>query len=171
MQKLERALALAAVPVVWFALNATEAAAQQTFPKGEGTLLGRGKLAVKGCDKASGRSGTLYTVDATGTFVENPSNPIVGTLIPQGSSARVFAVSYDAANQAIIRAIMENAGSQFCASPYTLSSLQVAASFKLSKRGTRATVRQRASFSGSTATGQHPGAFKAKDSGAWFTTP
>jgi hypothetical protein len=163
----DRAIILGAIVLVLSIFAGTSASAQ-SFPKGQGDLFGRFAFKVKGCDKIRGDSGTTYIADAAGEFVETHATPIVGTLIPQGSSGRVFGVSYDAANTALIESIFADGATLLCGSPYTLGSLQVSASFKLNKRGTRATVRQRATFAGTTAFGSHAGSFKAKDTGAWF---
>ena len=138
----------------------------QTFPAGSGTLAGKASLSIKGCGKGSDRGATSYPLDGAGSFVEDGS--IAATAIPQGSSGRVFNLSYDAANLAIIRAIFEDVASEFCQSQFTISSFQASGSLKLNKRNTRAKVRQSATLTGTDGVGgSHTGRFKAKDSGAW----
>ena len=159
-----------ATALLMLALGAAKASAQ-TFPAGQGTLNARVKIAVQGCDKVKDSGPVTYTVDAAGVFVEDPLNPIVGSLVPQGSSGRVFSVTFDTTNTTLIGTLLAGYAGQLCNDTYAMSSLQVSASLKLNKRSTRAVVRQLASFSGTTSTGTHPGSFKSKDKGAWALQP
>jgi hypothetical protein len=134
-------------------------------------LSARVKFSVESCGKVRDSGPVEYVVDANGVFTEDPLAPIVGQLTAQGGSGRVFSVSYDATNTDIIRSVMQEGATALCGSAYTLSSAQTSASLKLSKRGTRATVRQRAGFSGTLNSATRAGVFKSKDRGNWLAAP
>ncbi len=147
------------------------AAVAQTFPAGSGALNTRGTFRVGGCDRVPFRGNGMYTLDAAGVLTEVGPTPILSTLAPQGSSGRVFSASFDAANLLIIDDILEQTADLLCDTAFTLTSSQITESFKLNKRGTRAKIQQRATFSGTTAFGSHNGFFKAIDRGAWVAAP
>jgi hypothetical protein len=144
------------------------AAVAQNFPAGSGTFNTRGKFRVSGCDRVPFSASGMYSLDAAGVLSELGTTPILSTLTPQGSSGRVFSASFDAANVAIINGILEQAADLVCGTAFTLTSSQISESFKLNKRGTRAKIRQRATFSGTTSFGSHNGFFKSIDRGAWI---
>ena len=147
------------------------AAVAQTFPAGSGTLNARGKFRVSDCDRVPFSGSGMYTLDAAGVLSELGTTPILSTLAPQGSSGRVFSASFDAANHAIIDDILEQAADLLCGTAFVLTSSQITESFKLNKRGTRAKIQQRATFSGTTAFGTHDGFFKSVDRGRWVAAP
>ena len=147
------------------------AAVAQTFPAGSGAFNSRGRFRVSGCGKVPFSGSGMYTLDAAGVLTEVGPTPILSTLAPQGSSGRVFSASFDGANLAIIDDILEQGASLLCDAAFTLTSSQITESFKLNKRGTRAKILQRATFSGTTSFGSHNGFFKSIDRGAWIAAP
>lgn len=147
------------------------AAFAQSFPAGSGNLNTRGTFRVGGCDRAPFTANGMYTLDAAGVLTEVGATPILSTLAPQGSSGRVFSVSFDAVNLLIIDDILEQTADLLCGTAFTLTSSQITESFKLNKRGTRAKIQQRATFSGTTVFGSHNGFFKSIDRGRWVAAP
>ena len=155
-----RSLALAV-----FAL--ATAASAQSFPDGNGTLLGGERLRVRGCGREASPISLNATLAANGnwTVVANGST-YTGTSTTR--KGRLMRLTLDAGSLALLETNLEAFASDLCEETVTITSLSTRAAMKVSKRQTRARVFLRAEGAGTSASGEAGrGTYRIRARGPW----
>jgi hypothetical protein len=150
-------------------LLAASAAHAQPVPAGSGVLAFKEKLKTS-CGSTSDAGTLTLVLQSNGSWsVDAPAGAFGGTLTALDPAGRTWRLDFDGGSLAAYEQFLEDAAADICASPVSISNLELGLVVKVAKDGTQVSAQLKATADGVAALFAGTGKHQLKAKGAFVS--